>query len=290
MSEALPLRSRAEAATAQLGPLLARAEQLAMAVMPGGHGRRRSGAGDDFWQYRSVQAGDTMRMIDWRRSARSDAQFVRQKEWQISQTVHFWVDRAQSMQFASAKGLPQKMDRAQLVALAMAILLSRGGERIGLAGEDLPARAGTTQLRRFGEMLVTPKPDDFGAPDMRGVGKNGFAIFVSDFLGDIEPVEHAIQEAASIGIRGVCLQVLDPVEESFPFRGRAIFESVGGTLAHETLQAADLAERYKAKLETRKRRLSLVSRRCGWFFQTHHTTESAQVAVMWLYNMIEGPR
>jgi len=290
MTEALPLRSRAEAATAQLAPLLARAEQLAMAVMPGGHGRRRAGAGDDFWQYRPVQAGDTMRMVDWRRSARSDAQFVRQKEWQISQTVQFWVDRAQSMQFSSAKGLPEKMDRAQLVSLAMAILLSRGGERIGLAGEDLPPRSGKMQLHRFGEVLSNPKLDDYGTPDMRGISKNSFAVFVSDFLGEIDAIERAMQEAAARGIRGVCLQVLDPVEESFPFRGRAIFQSVGGTLAHETLQAGDLAERYKAKLEARKRRLSMLAERCGWFFQTHHTSESAQVAVMWLYNMIEGPR
>ena len=41
MTDALPLRSRAEAATANLAALLARAEQLAAAVMPGGHGRRR---------------------------------------------------------------------------------------------------------------------------------------------------------------------------------------------------------------------------------------------------------
>ena len=34
MTDALPLRSRAEAATANLAALLARAEQLAAAVMP----------------------------------------------------------------------------------------------------------------------------------------------------------------------------------------------------------------------------------------------------------------
>ena len=130
MTDALPLRSRAEAATANLAALLARAEQLAAAVMPGGHGRRRAGAGDDFWQYRPVQAGDTLRMVDWRRSAQSDAQFVRQKEWKISQSIFFWVDRARSMQFASGPHLPQKIDRAQLVSLAAGILLSRGGSEL----------------------------------------------------------------------------------------------------------------------------------------------------------------
>ncbi|MCV2892425.1 DUF58 domain-containing protein [Lentibacter sp. XHP0401] len=290
MSEALPLRSRAETATANLAPLLARAEHLASAVMPGGHGRRRAGAGDDFWQYRPMQAGDTLRMVDWRRSARSDAQYVRQREWQISQSVFFWVDRARSMQFASAPKLPQKMDRAQLVSLAVAILLSRGGERIGLSGEDLPPRAGSKQLQRFAELLAEPRGEDYATPQIGAVTKNSFVIFVSDFLGDIDAVEAALREASSKGARGVCLQVLDPVEESFPFRGRAVFNSVGGSLSHETLQAADLSERYLQRLAERKARLQAICQRTGWTFATHHTNESAQSAVMWLYNMIEGPK
>ncbi len=290
MIDALPLRSRAEDATAQLAPLLARAEQLALAVLPGGHGRKRAGNGDDFWQYRPVQAGDTLRMIDWRRSARSDSQFIRQKEWQISQSVHFWVDRAQSMQFASEPNLPQKMERAQLVALAIAVLLARGGERVGLSGENLPPRAGMKQVQRFAELLVMPKSEDFATPDVSHMQRNAFAVFVSDFLGDIDEVEARLHEAAFKGVHGVCLHVLDPMEESFPFRGRAVFRSVGGTVEHETLQAADLAERYRARLAERKARLESTCRKTGWQYACHHTNESAQAAVMWLYNVIEGPK
>ena len=48
------------------------------------------------------------------------------------------------------------------------------------------------------------------------------------------------EEAGSV--RGVLLQVLDPSEEQFPFKGRTIFESMGGTLTHETLKANDLRD------------------------------------------------
>ena len=67
------LRRNAEELAAPLPPLLAAAEHLAMTVLLGEHGRRRSGIGDEFWQYRPVRPGDEARMIDWRRSARSDA-------------------------------------------------------------------------------------------------------------------------------------------------------------------------------------------------------------------------
>ena len=154
MNQPAPLRSRAEAEAARLPPLLARAEHLAGTVLLGEHGRRRSGLGDDFWQYRPVQPGDSRRTIDWRRSARSDMQFVRQREWQIAQSVMLWVDNAASMRFASDDKLPQKSDRARVLALATAILLIRAGERVGMTGQSLPPSRGEPQLRRLTEALA----------------------------------------------------------------------------------------------------------------------------------------
>ncbi len=69
------------------------------------------------------------------------------------------------------------------------------------------------------------------------------ALFLSDFLGDTAPVEAALAVAADKGVTGVLMQVLDPVEEAFPFEGRTIFESMGGTLTHETRKAGDLRDR-----------------------------------------------
>jgi uncharacterized protein (DUF58 family) len=96
------LRTRAEALGQTLPPLLAEAEMLASTVMMGEHGRRRAGLGDEFWQYRPAHQGDSARMIDWRRSARSDAHFVREREWQAAQSVTIWVDPAKSMSGGAA--------------------------------------------------------------------------------------------------------------------------------------------------------------------------------------------
>jgi uncharacterized protein (DUF58 family) len=280
------LRSRAETEAARFPPLLARAEQLAGSVLLGEHGRRRSGMGDDFWQYRPVQEGDQRRMIDWRRSARSDAEFVREREWQIAQSVMMWVDGAASMRFSSDKNLLQKADRARLIALAAAVLLIRGGERVGLTGRDLPPRRGQPQVLRLATLLTQEDAQDYGAPEARGMLPHSRALFISDYLGDIAPVRAALAKAADRGVRGVLLQVLDPEEEAFPFRGRAIFESIGGTLAHETLKANDLRDRYLARLAERKAELSSLAAAAGWQFQTHHTSASAQSALLWLYRAL----
>ena len=282
------LRQRAQEEASRFPALLARAEQLAGTVLLGEHGRRRAGMGDDFWQYRPLAAGDSYRQIDWRRSARGDEQFVRQREWQIAQSVQVWVDPGASMRFSSDKNLPTKADRARLTALAAAILLIRGGERVGLTGWKLPPRRGDVQVLRLAEMFSEDGEDDYADPEARGMIPHSRAMFVSDFLGDIDAVEAALTKAADRGARGVLLQVLDPAEESFPFQGRTIFESVGGTMAHETLKAGELRDRYLERLATRKARLEHLSRLTGWQYLCHHTNESAQSALLWLYRAMDG--
>ena len=290
MTQIAPLRARSEAEAARFPALLARAEHLAGTVLLGEHGRRRAGVGDDFWQYRPVQAGDELRHIDWRRSGKTDAQFIRQREWQIAQSVTFWVDGAASMRFSSDNALPEKSDRARLLAMSLAIMLNRAGERVGLSGANLPPKRGEAQIERLCLALMHDADADYGAPETAGMLSHGRALFLSDFLGDLEPVRAALTAAADRGVRGVLYQILDPAEESFPYRGRTIFESVGGTLAHETLKASELRDKYLARLATRKDELRALCNGTGWQYGLHHSSQSAQTALLWLYNAIDGGR
>lgn len=281
------LRAAAETQAATLPALLARAEHLAGAVLLGDHGRRRAGMGDDFWQYRPAQSGDSRRLIDHRRSARGDQEFVREREWQIAQSVMLWIDQGASMRFSSTNDLPLKADRARLLGLACAILLVRGGERVGLTGTTLPPRRGNTQILRLAEAFTTDATDDYAPPEHRAMIPSARALFISDFMGDLEEVKLALTKAADRGVRGVLLHVLDPSEEAFPFRGRTIFESVGGSLRHETLKANDLRDRYLDRLAARKEELQKLCALTSWQYGLHHTDASAQSALLWLYRALD---
>lgn len=291
MTEAAPhsarpagLRRRAEALASALPPLMADARHLAATVQLGEHGRRRSGMGDEFWQYRPAHAGDEARLIDWRRSGKADAQFVREKEWQAAQSVHLWVDDSRSMEFTGDPKRQAKADRARLLALSLAVLLIRAGERVGLADPIAPPRSGEVQLLRLAQAFTRAAGEaDFGAPEARAILAGSRAVFLSDFMGAPEAVEMALALAADKGVTGVLMQVLDPVEEAFPFDGRTIFESMGGTLTHETRKAGDLRDRYRERLAERKARLADYAQKAGWLYTTHHTGEPAQGALLWLY-------
>lgn len=288
MTTPAALRRKSAELAGALPPLLADAERLAAMVLLGEHGRRHAGMGDEFWQYRVAVDGDEARQIDWRRSARSDVHFIRQKEWQAAQSVLLWVDQAASMQFTSAKNLASKAARAQVLAMATAVLLVRGGERVGLTSSANPPRSGQGQLLRMAmELTGADTAADFGAPEVHGMRPNTRAVFISDFMGDIEAVKTALTDAADRGVKGALLQVLDPQEEAFPFDGRTIFESMAGSMRHETLKAGDLRDRYLQRLAERKAALADLAHATGWQYSCHHTNDAPRVALTWLYHALE---
>lgn len=286
--QGVALRGRAEALSSALPPLLLAATALADTVRMGAHGRRRTGSGTEFWQYRPAQIGDDARAIDWRRSARADAQVVRDREWQLAQSAWLWVDPATSMRFTAVASRPEKSERAAVLALAMGLLLTRSGERVGLlGGNPLPARAGRAQIEALSLALaVMPEtPLDTGA-----IPPHAEAILISDFLSDPADIETQIAALAARGVRGAILQVLDPVEEDFPFTGRTLFENIGGSLKFESADADDLRPRYLARLAERRARLQACAHAAGWQFGTHHTGETAQSALLWLAGALEAAR
>ncbi len=145
------LQDEAEALSSALPPLLVEAERLASAVSLGIHGRRKAGMGESFWQFRRFRAEDPSTAVDWRQSAKSQHLFVREREWEVAQSVWFWRDGSPGMQFKS--GAVTKMDRASLLALALASALVRGGERIALLGEPHAPASSRAALRRIGYAL-----------------------------------------------------------------------------------------------------------------------------------------
>jgi uncharacterized protein (DUF58 family) len=285
------LRSRSEAVAATLPALMADAQHLAATVLLGTHGRKRAGTGDEFWQYRPAQAGDGYRQIDWRRSGRSDGHFIRQTEWQAAQSVMLGVDDGASMTFTGHKSRPSKLRRAQTLAMALAILAVRGGERVGLTQMAEPPRGGTAQLMRLAQAMMDGQAaGDHGTPRPQMMPMGSRVVFFSDFLGDPAGIEAVLGRAADREVRGALVQVLDPDEEAFPYDGRTVFESMTGAIRFETLKARSLREAYLARLAERKALLQDMCRRTGWRYHLHHTGDAAEPTLLWLYRALEKVR
>lgn len=284
------LRKNAEGLSAGFPELLAHAVKLAATISLGNHGRRRAGPGDEFWQYRRAVAGDHQRDIDWRRSARSDTHFVRQMEWQNLQSVHLWIDNSASMQYRGDRKRESKAERAEVLGLATAILLSKAGESFGLMTDPEPPRHGRGQITKMAvQMAAHSEQAEYGTPPIKRMARGNRALFISDFLGEWEELVEALSRAAEQKVEGCLVQVLDPTEELFPFDGRTIFESMGGMHAFETRRARAIRDDYLQRLAERRAGLRDLAHRTGWMFTSHHTDASAQSALMWIHNALSGP-
>jgi len=284
-------RLRAEHLGSTLLPLMVEAERVAATVAQGVHGRRRTGAGETFWQFRQYQPGDTPNMIDWRQSAKSDRVFIREREWEAAQTVWFWCDRSPSMNYASRKDITSKQDRAILLSLATAALLVRGGEYVSLMDADFsPATGRAALLRLTSELEAESGFRANSLPPSADLPRYADVIWISDFLSPLAEVEARAKTMAAAGIRGTMLQILDPAEVDLPFRGHVRFEGLEGEDGHSVGKANSLRQPYAQRLQSRQTALAELAGRLGWTFLTHQTDKTAQSALMNLYQALSPGR
>lgn len=281
------LRARADAAGGHLPALILAADRLAAQVVPGAHGLRRAGPGEEFWQYRPAGSGDGIRAIDWRRSGRSDQQFVRDREAQTAQAAAIWISAGQGMGFAGGPDRPSKSDQGRLLGLALAMLMLRGGERVGMLGGA--ARSGRIQVEKLAEELhARPLLAGDDTPQAEAIRPNSRVILIGDFLESVDWVQPFLSRAAGMGVRGVMLQLLDPDEEVFPYQGAVLFTSPSGGMRHGSRDAEGLRAQYLARLAARRDGLRAACQAAGWQFGHGTTGADPAVHLAWLWRILGG--
>ncbi len=274
---------QAEALGARLPPLLVAAERVAATVAQGVHGRRRVGQGDSFWQFRPYRPGDALNRIDWRTSAKSDRTYVREMEWEAAQTVHLWRDGSPSMHWRSGAAVPPKVERAELLVLALASLLLRGGERVRMLGQPVNG----SSLEAIALALETSGEAGLPAGEPN-VPPHARVVLVGDWLAPLEETRAVVSRLAAIPVRGHLLQVLDPAEALLPYTGRVRFRGVekDGELVIPRVEG--IREAYAEALAAQQAGLAALCRAAGWGFAVHHTDVPPGAALLALYTALAG--
>jgi uncharacterized protein (DUF58 family) len=278
----------AEKLAARLPPLLVEAERLSSIVGPGVHGRRKPGVGETFWQFRRYAQGDGTNTIDWRQSAKSQHLFVREREWEAAEAVWFWCDASAGMRFSSDGNLPLKFERASLLALALASLLVRGGERIALLGGGRGPAGGRTALNHLAHMISEQPPGEAALPRDSDVGRNAQIVWLSDFLSPPGTIESTIRKFAGAGVAGHLVHIVDPAEEDFPYSGRTRFEWSPARLSELFGRAENVREEYRRRFRAQAESVRTLARNLGWTWLSHRTDHRPEAALVALYAKLGG--
>lgn len=291
-AERLPASLQREAAelSGVLEHLSVEARQVAAQLAMGIHGRRRPGPGEEFWEFRPFVAGEPAHRIDWRRSARDDRLYVREREWESAASYSIWFDLSHSMHFVSSLAQKPKRDRALVIGLALADMLVHAGERVALYGRTNPI-ASRQIITRLAEALLRSGDgarDTGGFPPEIPLRRQDRLILIGDFILPVEDFAERLHRLAAKGVRGKILMIRDPAEELFPFSGEIEFEASETAEVWRVGEASDVARAYRDRIVAHRESLRRIATQHGFAFLHHITDRPPAEVLLMLAAMIGG--
>ena len=263
--------------------LILEARRVASTVIHGLHGRRRAGPGENFWQYRRFVSGEPAQNVDWRRSARDDHLYVREREWEASHTVWIWPDRSPSMTFASALAADSKLERSLVVAFALAEVLVQGGERVGVPGLMRPT-ASRNVIEKMAESILHDPLERASLPPSFAPSPLSEIVMLSDLWSPIAEVRATIAQLSSTGAHGHVVQIVDPAEESFPYSGRVEFIEPEGAGSVTAGRAETWRNDYQNIVARHRAEVRAETDLRGWSFAIHRTGRPASELLLVLHS------
>jgi len=270
----LVLRRIADAHANDLPALMIMAEKAVQSLYAGEHSQRRAGNGEQFWQFRDYDSADRPQDIDWKQSAKGDRVFIRQKQHQTAQNVLFWLQQDRGMTIKSPRLAHNKAETAFIIALGLAMMVARGGDRIGAL--ENPVRTGRSDknLLHLGEVLFRhPKilPDGPVMPVSAALPRQASLCLCGDFMAPVESIDMALSALAARSDQGLIIQVLDPMEIDLPFNGRTIFKSMDGNTEIPIANVPSIRAAYGIRLRDHIKNVEAISRRHGFHHILHNT-------------------
>lgn len=220
----------------RLGGLEVIARTLVEGSLTGLHPSVFRGGGREFDRHRPYQQGDEARHIDWRLFARTDRLHVREFHDEANLQAYIIVDATASMGFADRTGLT-KLRYAQFTAAALAHLMLRAGDAVGLVAFDDAAHPLVPPRNRRGHLhallleleKLEPRGTTSAAAAVEAVGplirRRGRVILISDLLEDDDgdALLAAVGPLRARGDEVIVIRPLTPVEAGHDDPGLATY-------------------------------------------------------------------
>ncbi|HEV3345327.1 MAG TPA: DUF58 domain-containing protein [Pirellulales bacterium] len=224
----------------------------------GRHASRQLGGAGEFVDYREYAAGEDLRRLDWKVLARTGRSYVRLYQDETNLVCTLVLDASGSMAFGGLGLRQTKLAYTQYLATALAHVISRGQDQVGLAVaaerlREFIAPGGTpTQLAQIYDKIETvgTTPATRMADSLRDLfsrlSRRGVLLLMSDFLwDDLEEAFSALRLFRRRYWEVILLHIVHPEEERLPQGAAFRFDGLEGEghLDCSPLEIASLYER-----------------------------------------------
>ena len=224
------------AALAALGRIEIVARWVVDGFVSGLHRSPRKGFSVEFAEHRPYQPGDDLRYLDWRIAARADRWVVKQFEEETNLRALLLLDVSRSMDWTGAPERLTKRAYGERLVAALALLLLRQRDAVGLVRFDGAVRSALAPRARQGQwrrVVASLLEEPGGARASRVAGalahagrtlrRPGLVVLVSDLLVDVPETEQAVRALRAAGHDVTVLHLMDPAERDLPAAGEALF-------------------------------------------------------------------
>ena len=281
------MRLKAEELSNKIPSLYVKADRIANTIWEGMHNRNKDGLGDNFWQFRKYEYGDPAHLIDWKKTAKSNETFIQEKELQTLQNFVIWRDTSKSMNFRSSESIDTKLYRANLFTLALTIILSKSGENIVLNGLKSKLLKGGNAVNFVSNQINEKVTDSFkSSPNINEIKNNSDVILIGDFLNNINETEKTIKELSNRGINGIIIQILDPAERFFPYKGRINFNGLEGEKNILIGKAESVRNDYKKAIKIHIEKLEKLTTSYSWKYILDNSDQDASISLQNICNTL----
>ncbi len=265
------------AAGLQLNHLAIRAQQS------GGYVSRFKGRGMEFDEVRPYQAGDDIRSIDWRVTARTGETYTKVFREERERPVFISVDNRRSMHFAT-RGVFKSVLAAKLAGL-LAWAAQHHGDRIGgqlfSGGQctELKPQNGKHAVLRFLNALAEQKniqTEQFTLEQVlarltQHARPGSLVYIISDFRGFNDNAQtHLVKLARHCDV--VLIFVYDPLESQLPLKGRYRFTDNERDVVVDSSDAQRLMA-YQQRFAQRQQQLEQLAKKNGFAFISCSTVD-----------------
>ena len=281
------MRLKAEELSNQIPSLYIKADRIANTIWEGMHNRNKDGVGDNFWQFRKYEYGDPAHLIDWKKTAKSNETFIQEKELQTLQNFVIWRDTSKSMNFRSSESIDTKLYRANLFTLTLTIILSKSGENIVLNGLKSKLLKGGNAVNFVSNQINEKVTDSYkSSPNVNEIKNNSDVILIGDFLNNIIETEKTIKELSNRGINGIIIQILDPAERFFPYKGRINFNGLEGEKNILIGKAESVRNDYKKAIKIHIEKLEKLTTSYSWKYILDNSDQDASISLQNICNTL----
>ena len=208
-----------------------------------------------------MRPATTCRYVDWKVFGKTDRFYLKRFEEETNFACHLLLDASESMSYRSQGAAVSKLEYAQYVAAALAHLVIRQQDAVGLATFNTSVTkflgpssqpAHLKQLvhvmehtRAVGETALGPILHDLA----ERIRKRGLVIILSDLFDDVGSLLSGLKHFRHRRHDVSVMQVIDPAEQDFPFEDPTRFRGLEG-LPEQNAEPRALRRAYQAEFES----------------------------------------